>query len=256
MEMLPSHPARLGMTYFFPVPTFHTAKREEGGPESESASCSVVSNSFVTPWTIAHQAPLFLGILQARILEWIAIPFSKMAEILLSAPSIWPLTSSFSAGYLKPGMEKSHIMPLKCFPKLHAPDMEERKYKPLGDPRLQPKTIHHTLKISLRFHVCIKLHTIPVFIIVKKWCVELLTIQQPELSETWSYSTLSFGCRCHVVLELRVCTQKPDCLEASPASASGKLDDLGQVPHLSVSQFPYLYNGNYSNTYFTACWED
>ena len=27
---------------------------------------------FVTPWTITHQAPLFMGILQARILEWVA----------------------------------------------------------------------------------------------------------------------------------------------------------------------------------------
>ena len=25
---------------------------------------------FVTPWTVAHQAPLSMGILQARILEW------------------------------------------------------------------------------------------------------------------------------------------------------------------------------------------
>ena len=31
---------------------------------------------FATPWTVAHQAPLFMGILQARILEWVAIPFS------------------------------------------------------------------------------------------------------------------------------------------------------------------------------------
>ena len=30
---------------------------------------------FVTLWTIAHQAPLY-GILQASILEWVAIPFS------------------------------------------------------------------------------------------------------------------------------------------------------------------------------------
>ena len=29
---------------------------------------------FVTPWTVAHQAPLSMGILQARILEWVAIP--------------------------------------------------------------------------------------------------------------------------------------------------------------------------------------
>ena len=29
---------------------------------------------FVTPWTVAHQAPLSMGILQARILEWVASP--------------------------------------------------------------------------------------------------------------------------------------------------------------------------------------
>ena len=32
---------------------------------------------FVSPWTLAHQAPLSVEILQARILEWVAIPFSK-----------------------------------------------------------------------------------------------------------------------------------------------------------------------------------
>ena len=31
----------------------------------------------MTPWTIAHQAPLSFRILQARILEWVAIPFSR-----------------------------------------------------------------------------------------------------------------------------------------------------------------------------------
>ena len=31
---------------------------------------------FVTSWTVAHQAPLS-GILQARILEWVAVPSSK-----------------------------------------------------------------------------------------------------------------------------------------------------------------------------------
>ena len=29
---------------------------------------------FATPWTAACQAPLFMGILQARILEWVAMP--------------------------------------------------------------------------------------------------------------------------------------------------------------------------------------
>ena len=37
----------------------------------------VVSDS-VTPWTVAHQAALSLGILQARILEWIAMPSSRV----------------------------------------------------------------------------------------------------------------------------------------------------------------------------------
>ena len=37
----------------------------------------VISTSFVTPWTVARQAPLSMGILQARILEWIAMPSSR-----------------------------------------------------------------------------------------------------------------------------------------------------------------------------------
>ena len=32
---------------------------------------------FATLWTVAHQAPPFMGILQAKILEWVAISFSS-----------------------------------------------------------------------------------------------------------------------------------------------------------------------------------
>ena len=32
---------------------------------------------FGIPWTVAHQAPLSMGILQARILEWVAYPSSR-----------------------------------------------------------------------------------------------------------------------------------------------------------------------------------
>ena len=39
----------------------------------------------VTPWTIAHQAPLFMGIFQARILEWVAMPSSRAS----SQPRDW-----------------------------------------------------------------------------------------------------------------------------------------------------------------------
>ena len=47
-----------------------------------TASCSQLDSCvqslsrarlFATPWTVARQAPLFMGILQARILEWVAI---------------------------------------------------------------------------------------------------------------------------------------------------------------------------------------
>ena len=43
------------------------------------AVCLVLSpvQLFVTPWTIAHQAPLSMKILQARILEWFAMPSSR-----------------------------------------------------------------------------------------------------------------------------------------------------------------------------------
>ena len=39
-----------------------------------SLSCVQI---FVTPWTVACQAPFVRGILQARILEWVAILFSR-----------------------------------------------------------------------------------------------------------------------------------------------------------------------------------
>ena len=40
-------------------------------------SHSVVSDSLWPPWTVARQAPLSMGILQARILEWVAMPSSR-----------------------------------------------------------------------------------------------------------------------------------------------------------------------------------
>ena len=37
---------------------------------------SVVSDS-ATPWTVAHKAPMSMGFLQVRILEWVAMPSSR-----------------------------------------------------------------------------------------------------------------------------------------------------------------------------------
>ena len=37
---------------------------------------------FATPWTVAHQAPLSMKFLQARILDWVAISFSRRSSWL------------------------------------------------------------------------------------------------------------------------------------------------------------------------------
>ena len=56
-------------------------------------SHSVLSD-FVSPWTVAHQALLSMGILQARILEGVATPFSRGSSLPAS------LMSSALAGSL------------------------------------------------------------------------------------------------------------------------------------------------------------
>ena len=43
-------------------------------------SCSVMSQFLVTPWTVAGQTPLSMGILQARILKWVAMPPSRASS--------------------------------------------------------------------------------------------------------------------------------------------------------------------------------
>ena len=58
-------------------------------------SISVMSDSFATPWTVAHQAPLSMGILQASILEWVAMPSSRD----FPNPGIEPRSPALQAGY-------------------------------------------------------------------------------------------------------------------------------------------------------------
>ena len=50
---------------------------------------------FGTPWTVAHQAPLSMGFLQARTLEWVVIPFSRGS----SQPRDWSQTSCFAGRF-------------------------------------------------------------------------------------------------------------------------------------------------------------
>ena len=42
--------------------------------------CSVISDCFVIPWTVVHHAPLSMGISQARILDRVAISFSRRSS--------------------------------------------------------------------------------------------------------------------------------------------------------------------------------
>ena len=55
---------------------------------------SLLAWLFVIPWTIAHQAPHSMGILQARILEWVArlfstAPFYCHPSLLFSFLRVW-----------------------------------------------------------------------------------------------------------------------------------------------------------------------
>ena len=65
----------------------------------QSAVCCAWSLSlvwlFATPSTVAQQAPLFMGILQARILEWVSMPSSRGS----SQPRDWTQVSCIAGGF-------------------------------------------------------------------------------------------------------------------------------------------------------------
>ena len=69
---------------------------------SSSTSCAVLClvtchvRLFATPWTVAHQAPLSMGVLRARILEWVAMPSSRGS----SQPSNWTQVSCIAGRFL------------------------------------------------------------------------------------------------------------------------------------------------------------
>ena len=59
-------------------------------------SHSIVSNSFVTPWTTAHQAPLSMGF--PRQEYWSGLPFPSPGD--LPNPGIEPRSSTLEADAL------------------------------------------------------------------------------------------------------------------------------------------------------------
>ena len=64
--------------------------------------CVLRLSVFVTPWTVAHQAPLSTGTLQARILEW--APYPPPED--LPNPGIKPKSPALQAGSLPPELPR------------------------------------------------------------------------------------------------------------------------------------------------------
>ena len=67
---------------------------------------------FAIPWIVTHQAPLSIGTLQARILEWVAMSSSRGS----SQPRDWTQVSPIAHGFFTtcaPGKPKYNIIILK-----------------------------------------------------------------------------------------------------------------------------------------------
>ena len=65
------------------------------------ASRSVAQLS-ATPWTVARQGPLSMGILQARILEWVAMPSSRGSSRRRDQTRVSCVTGRFFTVYFRP----------------------------------------------------------------------------------------------------------------------------------------------------------
>ena len=60
-----------------------------------ACSLSVMSNSFLTPWTVSHQSPRFM----ARILEWVAISTSRACSQTRDWTCICCIAGEFFTGW-------------------------------------------------------------------------------------------------------------------------------------------------------------
>ena len=69
-------------------------------------SCSVVSDS-ATSWTVTCQAPLSMGILQARILEWVAFPFSRRSSQPRDRTQVFHIAGRFFTSWATRGKFKN-----------------------------------------------------------------------------------------------------------------------------------------------------
>ena len=74
-------PLPWSLVHLDPVYLVHTARRLL---HLSSITWCILScvQLFATPWTVAHQAPLSMRLFQARILERVAISFSRGSSLL------------------------------------------------------------------------------------------------------------------------------------------------------------------------------
>ena len=82
----------------FPHPHLTLSLIFSVGRRTHSVTCAWLLSHvwcFATPWTIACQAPLSIEILQARILEWIAMPSSRGSSQLRDWTQVSPIVGRF-----------------------------------------------------------------------------------------------------------------------------------------------------------------
>ena len=73
----------------------------------------------VAPWTVVRQAPLSMGILQARILEWIAMPSSRGSSQPRDWTQVLCIAGEFSTVWATREAWLLSIFPKNLFRKLH-----------------------------------------------------------------------------------------------------------------------------------------
>ena len=92
--------------------------------------------SLCDPWTIAHQAPLSMGILQARILEWVAMPSSRGSSQPRDGTQVSHIAGRFFTIWAtSKGQEQWSVQPIPSLGDLPNPGIEP------GSPALQADSL-------------------------------------------------------------------------------------------------------------------
>ena len=81
--------------------------------KSESVSRLVVSGLFMTPWILSDFSAC--GILQGRILDWVAIPFSRESSPLKDQTWVSCIAGRFSTIWITREAQQIHIQFYLCY---------------------------------------------------------------------------------------------------------------------------------------------